>query len=228
MTNTEKTAGALRNDITEMVFILDRSGSMAGLESDTIGGFNGMLRDQKKKEGRALVTTVLFNHASFTLHDRLPIEEVEEMTDRDYQVGGCTALIDALGETIDHIRKIRKYIRPEDVPAKTVFVITTDGLENASHTYTSGQVKSTITELQSQGWEFLFLGANIDAVQTAAQYGIRKENAVDYHADSTGTGVVYESVSNAIECFRASASPCMAPNWSAKVKKDFKSRKKNL
>ena len=173
MKNTKETK-ALQNDLTELVFILDRSGSMAGLESDTIGGFNAMLEKQKKQEGRALVTTVLFDNESRTLHDRIPLERMEPMTDRDYTVGGCTALLDAIGQTIRHIADIHKYARPEDVPAHTVFVITTDGMENASKHFDAAQVRAMVErEKEEYGWEFLFLGANIDALEVADSIGIR-------------------------------------------------------
>lgn len=155
----------MKVNMTELVFILDRSGSMAGLEKDTIGGFNAMIEKQRREPGRAMVTTVLFDNRMETIHDRLPLDRVPEMTEEQYYVLGCTALLDAVGETVEHIRTIHKYARPEDVPEKTVFVITTDGLENASSQYTYGRVRDLIEEQrESRGWEFLFLGANIDAV----------------------------------------------------------------
>ncbi len=161
------------NNVTELVFILDRSGSMAGLESDTIGGFNAMLEKQKKEPGTAYVSTVLFNNFGCVLHDRLEVQKVPPMTDADYQVGGCTALVDAIGDAIHHIGNIHKYARPEDVPHRTLFVITTDGMENSSHHYDSDTVKRMIERQKAKyGWEFLFLGANIDAVETAQHFGI--------------------------------------------------------
>ena len=215
-----------KNNITELVFILDRSGSMAGLESDTIGGFNGMIQKQKKQEGACWVSTVLFANQSEVLHDRVALEKIEPMTDRDYTVGGCTALIDAIGDAIHHIGNIHKYARPEDVPAHTVFVIMTDGMENASSKYTADDVRKLIErQKEKYGWEFLFIGANIDAVQTAKRYGIGADRSVNYHADRRGTGVVYESVSRAVGCLRQNAP--MSADWAADIDADFRSRKKD-
>ncbi|MBQ6020786.1 MAG: VWA domain-containing protein [Clostridia bacterium] len=214
-----------KNNTTELVFILDRSGSMGGLESDTVGGFNAMLRQQKEQEGEVFVSTVLFDNVSEVLHDRLPLEKVEPLTEKDYYVRGCTALIDAIGGAIKHISTIHKYARPEDVPAHTMFVITTDGYENASHRFSSDEVKRMIEEKKEKcGWEFLFIGANIDAVETAKQFGIGKERAVNYHADSKGTGVVYAAVSKAASRLRSNAplaEDCLEP-----IGADFKSREK--
>ncbi|MEE1026588.1 MAG: hypothetical protein U0L55_06260, partial [Acutalibacteraceae bacterium] len=163
----------MKNNITELVFILDRSGSMSGLESDTIGGFNSMIEKQKKEDTPCYVSTILFNGESEVIHDREKLVEIQPMTDRDYVVGGCTALIDAIGGAIYHIGNIHKYARPEDVPEHTMFVITTDGQENANHRYTSEEVKKMIEHRREKyDWEFLFIGANIDAVETAARYGI--------------------------------------------------------
>jgi len=210
----------MKNNITELVFILDRSGSMAGLESDTIGGFNAMIEKQKKQDGECYVSTVLFDNESEVLHDRVKLSEINPMTDRDYTVRGCTALIDAIGGAIHHIGNIHKYARPEDVPENTMFVITTDGMENASHRYTSDSVKSMIErQKEKYGWEFLFIGANIDAVETAAKYGIGADRAVNYHADKEGTSVLYKTVANAVCNVRASAS--LAANWSDEINKDF-------
>lgn len=212
-----------KNNITEIVFILDRSGSMAGLEKDTIGGFNAMIEKQKKLDGTAYVSTVLFDHESIVLHDRLPLEEVEPMTEDDYSVRGCTALLDAIGGSIKHIGNIHKYAREEDVPGHTMFVITTDGLENASRRYNSSDIKRLIEQKKEQyGWEFLFIGANIDAVETAHTYGIAPDRAVDYTADSQGTGVVYEAVCDAVSSVRGGKKLC--PSWSRKIKEDHKSR----
>ena len=191
------------NNITELVFILDRSGSMGGLESDTIGGFNSMLAKQKKEEGTAYVSTVLFDHETEVLHDRVPIDKVAPMTDRDYTVRGCTALLDAIGKSVHHIGNIHKYARPEDVPSHTLFVITTDGMENASRTYSGKDIKRLIEKQQKRyGWEFLFIGANIDAIATAKSFGIDENRAVNYHADRQGTGVVYEAVCKAVSGMR--------------------------
>ena len=212
------------NNTTEIVFILDRSGSMGGLENDTIGGFNAMLKKQKEEDGKAFVTTVLFDHERFTLHDRLPIEKVPEMTAKDYTVRGCTALLDAIGYTIEHIKRIHHYARREDVPASTMFVITTDGYENASRHYSGPAVKKMINAQKKKGWEFLFIGANIDAIATARDYGIESDRAVNYHADAQGTQAVFQSVGNAVSQMRACA-PLQA-NWSEEINADYESRKK--
>ena len=211
------------NNTTELVFILDRSGSMSGLEADTIGGFNAMIEKQKKEEGTAFVSTVLFNQASTVVYDRADVRTVEPMTDATYTVGGCTALLDAIGDAVHHIRNIHKYIRPEDVPAHTLFVITTDGMENASHRYTAEQVRRLIEQQKEFGWEFLFLGANIDAVETAKHFGISEDRAVNYHADRRGTSVVFNAVSKAVGCARQSVP--LAPCWSEEIAEDYASRK---
>ena len=212
------------NNVTELVFILDRSGSMAGLESDTIGGFNAMLEKQKKEPGTAYVSTVLFNNFGCVLHDRLEVQKVPPMTDADYQVGGCTALVDAIGDAIHHIGNIHKYARSEDVPEHTLFVITTDGMENASRRYDSARVKQMIEHEKSKyGWEFLFLGANIDAVETAKHFGISEDRAVNYHSDSVGTRLNYEVVSCAITSMRSGAP--MSADWKAPIEADYKTRK---
>jgi uncharacterized protein YegL len=214
-----------RSSITELVFILDRSGSMAGLESDTIGGFNAMLEKQKKQDGLCWVSTVLFANESQVIHDRVRLEEVRPMTADDYSVGGCTALIDAIGDAIRHIGNVHKYARPEDVPAHTVFVITTDGMENASHRYSAQEVRQLISRKQEQnGWEFLFIGANIDAVQTAGRFGIAEDRAVNYRADRKGTRVLYECVSRAVGRVRANAP--MEADWSQSIQADYESRKR--
>ena len=211
-----------KNNLTEIVFILDRSGSMGGLENDTIGGFNSLLKTQKAATGRAYVSTVLFDHESIVLHDRLPIDRVPEMTCRDYTVRGCTALLDAVGDAIHHIKNIHKYARRSDVPQRTLFVITTDGMENASRRYSSDDVKRMIEEQKKQGWEFLFIGANIDAIDTARRYGISEDRAVNYHADSQGTAVVFQAVNEAVGSVR-NRRP-LAPGWSKTINDDFKSR----
>ena len=188
----------IRNNVTELVFILDRSGSMSGLEADTIGGFNAMIEKQKKQKGECYVSTVLFDGVSEVLHDRVRLSEIKPMTDKDYTVRGCTALLDALGGAIHHIGNVHKYARPEDVPENTMFVITTDGMENASRKYSSEKVKAMIEhEKQKYGWEFLFIGANIDAGETAARYGIGADRAVNYNADKKGTNIVYDTVATA-------------------------------
>lgn len=214
----------MNNNITELVFILDKSGSMAGLESDTIGGFNSMIEQQKKQDGECLVSTILFDNNSQVLHDRVKLADIPKMTDNDYVVGGCTALIDAIGGAIKHIRNVHKYARAEDVPTSTMFVITTDGLENASHTYSSKQVKQMIEQQKKCGWEFLFIGANIDAVETATHYGINPERAVNYHADDKGTRVMYECVSDAV--FKMRACKAIDDDWSKDIATDFEQRNK--
>ena len=210
--------------MTELVFILDRSGSMAGLESDTIGGFNAMLRKQKSEPGEALVSTVLFDNESVVIHDRLPLRQVPEMTDREYTVRGCTALLDAVGGAVHHIGLVHKYARPEDRPEKTLFVITTDGMENASRKYTYDRVKEMIArQKEKYGWEFLFLGANIDAVREASRFGITADFAVNYHADHQGTGAVYEAVEAAV-CNVRACRP-MDLQWRRRIDEDYNSRK---
>lgn len=196
----------MKKNLTEIVFILDRSGSMSGLESDTIGGFNAMIKKQKKAEGEALVSTVLFDDVSEVLHDRVDVSNVAALTDEDYTVRGCTALLDAIGYAIRHIGNIHKYARGEDVPEHTLFVITTDGMENASRKYTADRVKQMIERQKAKyGWEFLFLGANIDAVETARHFGISEDRAVNYHSDGAGTQLNYDVVSEAISSVRCSA-----------------------
>ena len=213
----------MKNGITELVFILDRSGSMAGLESDTIGGFNAMIKKQKKQEGECFVSTVLFDDVSEVLHDRVKLSKIRPMTDREYTVRGCTALIDAIGGAIHHIGNIHKYARREDVPEHTMFVITTDGMENASRKYTSQQVKAMIErQKEKYGWEFLFIGANIDAVETAARYGISRDRAVNYNADGKGTEILYDVVSAAVENVRASMP--LSTDWSKEIDNDYKKR----
>ena len=210
------------NNITELVFILDRSGSMGGLESDTIGGFNAMLEKQKKQDGTAYVSTVLFDHETEVLHDRLPIESVEPLTDSDYTVRGCTALLDAIGKSVHHIKNIHKYARPEDVPAHTMFIITTDGMENASREYRGKDVKKLIEKQKKSGWEFLFIGANIDAITTAKTFGISEDRAVNYKADPQGTGVVYGAVCEAVSKVRGGRK--LSAKWSEAIQEDFESR----
>ena len=215
-----------KNNVTELVFILDRSGSMAGLESDTIGGFNSMIEKQKKQDGKCYVSTVLFDDRIEVIHDRFELSSIKEMTENDYYVRGCTALIDAIGSSIRHIANIHKYARPEDVPENTLFVITTDGMEHASHQFSSDEVKRMIEKEKAKyGWEFIFIGANIDAVETAKQFGINSDRAVNYHADSKGTKVLYEAVSDAVCNVRCNAP--MAANWSQNINNDFNSRKKH-
>ena len=219
--------GEEKADLTELVFVLDRSGSMSGLEEDTIGGFNSLVAKQKKEPGKCLVTTVLFDSRVQTIHDRVELQDLKPMTEQDYRVGGCTALLDALGGTIRHIASIHRYARREDVPKRTTFVIMTDGLENASRQFSSEEVKRMIRhEQEKYGWEFLFLAANIDAVETAGRMGIRADRAVNYNADARGTEVAYEAVCEAVSFRRKCAAP-LAPSWSSNVNQDYESRKQN-
>ena len=213
----------MKKNLTELVFILDRSGSMAGLESDTIGGFNAMIEKQKKTEGEALVSTVLFSSESTVIHDRVDVQKVAPMTDREYNVGGCTALLDAIGGAIHHIGNVHKYARPEDVPEKTLFVITTDGMENASCRYDADEIRRKIEKQKKKyGWEFLFLGANIDAVETARRYGIAENRAVNYRSDSRGTRLNYEVVSDAVTHMRCCES--LPDDWKTRIEEDMEAR----
>ena len=214
----------MKKQLTELVFILDRSGSMFGLEADTIGGFNSMIARQRMQSGEAYVSTVLFNGTTTVLHDRVPLTRIEPMTERQYQTGGCTALLDAIGGAIHHIGNVHKYAREEDRPEHTLFVITTDGLENASHSYSADQVRRMIRrQRENYGWEFIFLGANIDAVETAAHIGIDRSRAVNYHSDSRGTRLNYEVLSEAISSVR-SCKP-LEENWSRRIDEDYLGRK---
>ena len=216
----------MKKNLTELVFILDRSGSMAGLEADTIGGFNAMIRKQKAQPGEALVSTVLFDNVSDVIHDRVSLDEIAPMTEREYFVRGCTALLDAVGGAIHHIGNVHKYARDEDRPEKTLFVITTDGMENASRRYSYEAVRAMITrQKEKYGWEFLFLGANIDAAREAARFGIDADRAANYHADSQGTTVIYEAVSEAVRSVRACCP--MDTEWKRRVDEDYQKRSKN-
>ena len=213
----------MKKNLTELVFILDKSGSMSGMEADTIGGFNSMIEKQRKEEGDALVSTVLFSNESHVIHDRVSIGKIEPLTERQYFVGGGTALIDAIGQAIHHIGNVHKYARDEDRPEHTIFVITTDGMENASRRYTSDQVKAMVKrQKEKYGWEFLFLGANIDAVETAKHFGIGADRAVNYNADRMGTAVVYDSVADAAVGLRQNKA--MPKGWSARIQKDYEKR----
>ena len=205
----------MNNNLTELVFILDRSGSMSGLEADTVGGFNSMIEKQKQLDGKALVSTVLFSDRSAVLHDRVDLAEIKPMTRDDYFTGGCTALMDALGDAIKHISNVHKYAREEDVPAHTLFVITTDGEENASSRYSASRVREIIKDKEKQGWEFLFLAANIDAVETAGRIGIGAERSANYRFDGVGTGNLYETVNDAVAAVRACRP--LAADWKDKL-----------
>jgi len=213
-------------NLTEIVFILDCSGSMAGLEGDTIGGFNSLIAKQKKEDGQALVSTVLFNDKITVLHDRISLENIGPMTESDYFVHGCTALLDAAGGTINHIKTIHKYLPEKELPHKTIFIITTDGLENSSRYYTYTKLKDMIEKQKAEyGWQFIFLGANIDAIDVANKFGIEKDYAANYHCDKQGTVLNYEVLDCAISQIRSKKGNLSA-DWKSKIDDDFKRRKK--
>ena len=213
----------MKKNLTELVFILDRSGSMAGLEADTIGGFNAMIEKQKGEPGEAIVSTVLFDNECDVIHDRVDVQKIPRMTEKEYYVRGCTALLDAVGGAIHHIGNVHKYAREEDRPEKTLFVITTDGMENASRKYSYERLKGMIQrQKEKYGWEFLFLGANIDAAGEAARFGIDADHSANYHADSTGTAVIYEAVSEVV-C-NVGASRPMSKAWKKNIDEDYQRR----
>lgn len=213
----------MRKNLTEIVFILDRSGSMSGLEADTIGGFNSMIEKQKKEDGDALISTILFDNLSEVIHDRISVHDIKPMTDEDYTVRGCTALLDAIGGAIHHIGNVHKYARAEDVPEHTMFVITTDGMENASRNYDSEKVKKMIErQKEKYGWEFLFLGANIDAAKEAARFGISADRAANYRCDEAGTALNYEVISEAVCSIRASKA--LGDDWKCRIDEDVAER----
>ncbi len=214
----------MKKNLSEIVFLLDRSGSMSGLEKDTIGGFNAMIEKQKKEEGEALISTILFDHEMKVLHDRVKVQDVKPISEKDYQVRGCTALLDAMGGAIHHISNVHKYARNEDVPEHTIFVITTDGMENASSHYSSSKVR-TMVERQKEkyGWEFLFLGANMDAIAAAKNFGIEEDKAVEYRSDDIGTRLNYAVMSEAICEFRTKGT--VEKSWKQKIENDRKNRK---
>ncbi len=213
----------MNDNLTELVFILDRSGSMAGLEGDTIGGFNAMVEKQKREKGEALLSAVLFSNDSAVLYDRADIKKVEPMTERQYFVGGCTALLDAIGGAVHHIGNVHKYAREEDRPAKTVFVIVTDGMENASRRYTYDEVRRMVErQREKYGWEFLFLGANMDAISAARRFGIREDRAARYACDSEGTQLNYTVLSETIGCVREGKP--IGKNWKKRIEDDYAAR----
>ena len=221
----------MRKGLTEIVFILDRSGSMGGLESDTIGGYNSLIEKQKKEEGEAYISTVLFDDTCEVLHDRVDLGKIKPMTDKEYYVRGCTALLDALGGAIHHIGNVHKYAREEDRPEKTLFIITTDGQENSSTRYTYDRVKHMVERQKEKfGWEFLFLGANIDAIAVAGRFGIKADRAVNYHCDKEGTAINYrvlsETVSRVRSCSVQELDKVLAPTWKDEIEQDYKSRTK--
>jgi len=208
------------NNITELVIIIDKSGSMHGLEEDTIGGVNAFLDEQKKIDGQCFVTTILFDEKSHTLIDREDLREVKALTEKDYKAGGCTALVDSVADAIKHIETIHKYVRKEDVPENTIFFVTTDGLENASHKYSSAELKKMIERKKEEKWEFVFAAANIDAVETAKTYGIDEDKSINYVHDKKGTGVMYSCVS---ECVSNKRMKKTSNAWKERAEKHFES-----
>ena len=223
----------MNKNLTEIVYILDRSGSMGGLEEDTIGGFNSMMEKQKKADGEAIVSTVLFDDVCEVLHDRVPLDKIGKMTDEQYFVRGCTALLDAVGGAIRHIGNVHKYAREEDRPAKTIFVITTDGMENASKNYSYDKIRKMVKKQQKKyGWEFIFIGANIDAYAEAQRLGVRKDRAVNYVHDEIGTAKVYAGVSKAVCGFMSISDGCdyelNETGWADEINEDYNRRGKKV
>ena len=221
----------MRKGLTEIIFILDRSGSMSGLEADTIGGYNSLISKQKKEEGEAIVSTVLFDDKCEVLHDRISLDQIKPMTDKEYFVRGCTALLDAVGGAIHHIKNVHKYAREEDRPEKTLFIITTDGEENSSRHYSYKKVKKMVEKQKEKyGWEFLFLGANIDAIEEAGRFGINADRAVNYRCDSRGTEVNYASLSRAVSNVRRCEDvECLSDaldGWDEDIRADYNRRGK--
>jgi len=216
----------MKTNLTELVFILDRSGSMGGLESDTIGGFNSMLAKQQAEPGECRITTVLFDHEYEVLHDRIDIKAVSPITEREYFVRGSTALLDAVGRTINKIGGVQKNTAEDYRADKVLFVITTDGMENASREFTYEKIKEMIERQKSKyGWEFIFLGANIDAVATAERFGIDPSRAQNFHNDSEGVATNYRVLSETVACFRAApVGASLNDNWSAEIQTDYKKR----
>ena len=213
----------MKNNLSELVFILDRSGSMSGLEKDTIGGFNSMLEKQKKEEGEALVTTVLFDNRYELLHDRINIKGISPITDEEYYVRGTTALLDAIGRTIIKIENAHKHTLESERPSKVLFVITTDGMENASTRYNYEKIRRMIEDKKKEfGWEFIFLGANIDAVKAARDIGISEDRASNYNCDSEGTMLNYEVISETVS--RVRTNKAIDRDWKDRIEKDYKKR----
>lgn len=219
----------MKKNLTELVFVIDKSGSMSGLEKDTVGGFNSMLDKQRTEDGDVAITTVLFDDRIQVLHDRADITKVSNLTNKDYQPGGCTALLDALGKTIKHINKVQKALPEDECPEKTMFIITTDGQENSSHEYSYEKIKKMVEKKQEKKqWEFLFLGANMDAISAAADIGIKANRATNFHSDAAGTAVNYRAMNRAVSVFRGCqmerVSEALA-DWDEEVKKDYNARK---
>ena len=223
----------MKKGLTEIVFILDRSGSMSGLENDTIGGYNSMIAKQKTEEGEAIISTVLFDNETEVLHDRVSLDKIEPITEKEYYVRGSTALLDAVGGAIHHIGNVHKYARAEDVPEKTLFIITTDGMENSSRQYSYDKVKKMVErQKEKYGWEFIFLGANIDAVSVANKFGVDRSRAVTYECDSAGTALNYKMMSKMVSCARACKSSAEmgaafdSEEMLADIRKDYEKRHK--
>lgn len=223
----------MKKGLTEIVFILDRSGSMGGLEADTIGGYNSMLKKQKKEDGEAIISTVLFDDKIETLHDRKKLEHVEQITDKEYFVRGCTALLDAVGQTIHHIHKVQKDAPEDEEPEKTLVIITTDGMENASREYSYDKVKKMVEKMKKkEHWEFIFLGANIDAVEVAGRFGVAANRAVRYECDSAGTALNFNVMSKLVSRARTCGSAVQMEEafdedeLLADIQEDYKKRHK--
>jgi uncharacterized protein YegL len=219
----------MKKNLTELVFVIDKSGSMSGLEKDTIGGFNSMLDNQRKEDGDVSITTVLFDDRMQVIHDRADLAQIANLTAKDYQPGGCTALLDALGKTIKHINKVQKSLPEEECPEKTMFIITTDGQENSSHEYSYDKIKKMIEKKQEKKqWEFLFLGANMDAISAAADIGIKANRATNFQCDAVGTAVNYEALSKAVATYRRCPTRFVGDaleDWDEEIKKDYNARK---
>ena len=221
----------MKKNLTEVVCILDKSGSMSGLERDTIGGYNSMIEKQKKEDGEAYISTVLFSDYSKVIHDRVSVDKIEPMTEKEYYVDGCTALLDAVGDAIHHIKTVHKYVREEDRPEKTLFIITTDGQENSSKRYSYDKVKKMVEhQKEKYGWEFIFLGANIDAIAEAGRFGINQEMAVNYNCDEVGISTSYMAPSEAVSCVRkvkrGRLNEALGKNWKKDIEEDYKKRNK--
>ncbi|MCR5564932.1 MAG: VWA domain-containing protein [Gammaproteobacteria bacterium] len=213
----------MKKGLTELVFVLDMSGSMSGLTQDTIGGFNSLIEKQKKEEGEAIVTLAVFNNEVYSIFDRIPIKDVKKLTEKDYCPQGCTALLDAVGFTINHIDAKHLELKDEFLPEKVMMVITTDGMENSSEEYTYTSIRRMIDKKKELGWEFIFLGANIDVQTEARKFGINEANAAEYNCDKKGLKISYDVLSKAVCQVRATGS--VDKKWRAKIDEDVKERK---